>query len=80
MEVTMLMGCAICAILRKISPYCANVRFLQYVRTVELFLDESGRSHTVCVELDHGKEANDILHNFLENIAAGDIVRLRIVT
>jgi hypothetical protein len=80
MEVTILVSCAICAILRKISPYCRDLGFIQYVRAVELYLDESGRSHTVCVELDHGKKANDVLHDFLETILPGDIVRLRIVT
>jgi hypothetical protein len=77
MEQTLITGCALCAILRKVMPYLPKGPVDDSLQTFEFQLETSGIKRTLFIECGHGLIAHRLLLEWLQSVEEADVVVMR---
>jgi hypothetical protein len=76
MEETIIAGCTLCAILRKVVPYLPTPRTLGQKRSLEMVIETHRGRRTTIIMPAHGVKAGQLLRELLLDIKAGDMVTI----
>jgi hypothetical protein len=77
MEQTLITGCALCAMLRKVMPYLPNSSVDDSLQSLELQVDTAGIKRTLFIQCGHGLIAHRLLLEWLQSVEEADIVLMR---